>query len=140
MMCRMPEVRIGSAVECLSLAPEPPVGPPELVIATLRLDGLEATRQVVGNYVSGFQDLADFFAELAANWRGWPGARRWESLEHDLAIEATHQHSHVTLKVEIHCDRLDWDNSGWRVAGDVTIDPGEQLSSVARDVASMAKG
>ena len=140
MMCGMPEVRIGSATEFLSLVPQPPVGAPDSVIATLRLDGLAATTQVVSNYTSGFQDLADFFGELADNWRGWQGARRWESLEHDLTIEARHQYGHVTLVIEVRCDRLDWGNSGWRVTGDVAIDPGEQLSSVAKDVASLARG
>lgn len=140
MIFPMPEVRLGSDSEALVLTPEATSGAPDSVIVTLRLKGLLATSRVVSHYATGFQDLADFFAKLAADWRGWPGARRWESLECDLTIEARHQHSHVTLKVELRCDRFDWDNDGWRVSGDVSIEPGEQLSSAARDVASLARG
>jgi hypothetical protein len=66
---------------------------PEYVTATIRLDGLEATAHVVSNFANGFQGLADFFAALEADWRGWSGSRRWESLEGELSIEARHQHS-----------------------------------------------
>lgn len=140
MIISMPEVSIGTRVEGLLLTPEPSVGAPNSVLATLRLDGLEAKRRVANNYATGFQDLADFFAGLADDWRGWTGARRWESLEGDLTINARHQRSHVVLKIELRCDRFDWDNDGWRVVGDVTIDPGEQLSRVVRDLALFARG
>jgi hypothetical protein len=136
----MPDILIGSDAEGLSLSPDPSTGAPESLVATLRLDGLVATRQVVHNYASGFQDLAVSFAELAGDWRGWSGARLWASLEGDLRISATHAHSHVTLKVELRHDKFDWDNDGWRVVGDIAIEPGEQLARAATDLALLARG
>ncbi len=32
--------------------------------------------------------LAAFFNNLAESWRGWTGTKSWESVEHDLTIEA----------------------------------------------------
>jgi hypothetical protein len=51
-------------------------------------------------YSDGFGQLAGFFAELAASWRGWRGERTYESIEHDLRIVATHD-GHVRLKVRL---------------------------------------
>src|SRR4051794_12017888 len=41
--------------------------------------------------------LAEFVGELAGDWRGWEGTRRWESLEEGLAVEATHRGSRIEL-------------------------------------------
>jgi hypothetical protein len=77
---------------------------------------------------------------MAADWRGWPDVRRWESLEGELAIDASHRSGRVVLKIHLRSDRAGWVNDGWRVTGDVTIDPGEQLFAAARDVALLADG
>jgi hypothetical protein len=53
--------------------------PPEYVAAELHADGLSATSEVIRHYANGFQDLVDFFRELASDWRGWTGVREWES-------------------------------------------------------------
>ena len=34
-------------------------------------------------------DLGDFFQDLARNWKGWEGERRWETLEGEFSICAT---------------------------------------------------
>jgi hypothetical protein len=54
----------------------------------------------VGHHASGFTDLAAFAETLAANWRGWPDERAWESVEHDLRIQAHHD-EHVRLRVRL---------------------------------------
>jgi hypothetical protein len=42
------------------------------------------------------------FAELAANWRGWDGERRWADLEGRVALAATADSlGHVTIKVTL---------------------------------------
>jgi hypothetical protein len=140
MIGAVPEIRIGPATGALILSREAALGPPKSLLATLRLDGLEATCRVVPSYATGFRDLADFFAAMAADWRGWPDVRRWESLEGELAIDASHRSGRVVLKIHLRSDRAGWVNDGWRVTGDVTIDPGEQLFAAARDVALLADG
>ena len=99
MMLFMPEVRIGTQDEFLRLAPEPEVGAPDRVVATLQLHGVTATRSVES--LTGFPDLADFFRAMADDWRGWPEVRTWESLEGDLRMEARHQYGHVRLTVTV---------------------------------------
>lgn len=45
---------------------------------------------------------ATFFAELAANWRGWDGERRWADLERRVALAATADSlGNVTIKVTL---------------------------------------
>ncbi|KQZ70883.1 DUF6228 family protein [Nocardioides sp. Root151] len=136
----MPNVLIGTATECLTLVPEPSVGAPDSLVATLDLEGLSASRSVVHNYASGFDDLANFFADLADAWRGWLGTRTWESLEGDLKIEARHDYGHVGLTITVRRDQAEWGNHGWRVTGDLTIEPGEQLSQIAGDLVALARG
>ncbi|WP_418606169.1 DUF6228 family protein [Georgenia sp. SUBG003] len=58
----------------------------------------------------------------------------------NLTIEAGHEYGHVRLTVVVRHDRSDWDNEGWRAIGDITLEPGEQLSQVARDVTALARG
>ncbi len=140
MIFHMPTAYIGSSAERLVLVPEPSVGAPDTVIATLELDGLTATASVVSNYASGFEDLASYFQSLVDNWRGWSDVRTWESLEHDLRLDARHEHSRVQLTVTVRRDRADWGNDGWRVVGDLSLEPGEELSQIARDVAALAAG
>nr|WP_276310093.1 DUF6228 family protein [Nocardioides speluncae] len=136
----MPTVRIGNATECLQLVPEPGVGAPEVLVATLEVEGVTATRSVVNNYTTGFQDLADFFGGMADAWRGWLDARSWESIEGDLRLEARHEHGRVRLTVTLRHDRAGWTNHGWRVTADLGMEPGEQLAQIARDVAALAAG
>jgi hypothetical protein len=69
------------------------------LFAELHADGLVAARRV-RLYAHG--DLEDFFDSLAEDWRGWDGARCWESPEHDLEITARHRTGgHVLIRVEL---------------------------------------
>lgn len=81
-----------------------------------------------------FKDLIDFFDGMTSDWRGWKGSRVYESLEHDLRIEGTHDGRHVRLAITL------WQSSqpdGWRTSAVITVDPGEQLSRVAEEVRSL---
>jgi hypothetical protein len=102
---------------------------------TVTLEGpdLRASRQVYEGYAEGFGYLADYFRGLADNWRGWQGVRAYESIEHDLRIEATHN-GHINLRVVL------WESSvpnGWRTEARVVLDAGEALSAAATDVAHL---
>jgi hypothetical protein len=139
---RMGRVHIGTADQGLTLRPDVEfVGrPPDVVDAELRLSGLSASVRVVHHYATGFTDLADFFDRLADDWRGWAGVRHWESLEGDLRLEAEHVHRHVRLRVIVRRPLADWGNEGWSATGDLTVDPGEQLAHIAKDVRSLSEG
>jgi hypothetical protein len=113
---------------------------PQHVTAELRCDGLAAKRRVVHNYASGFEDLADFFGQLADDWRGWSGEQVWESVEGDLRIEARHEYRHVQLRIVLRSQGPGWGNEGWKVTADLTIDPSEELTRAASDLRVLALG
>jgi hypothetical protein len=100
----------------------------------LRVPGLEASSRVSAHYASEFDDLVAFFRQLAADWRGWGGERIYESLEHDLRLTATHD-GHVRLAVQL------WQEPrwlpGWSAAAVITLEPGEEMTRVAEDVAAL---
>lgn len=88
---------------------------------TLEGPDLRASRQVYEGYANGFTNLARYFEDLTANWRGWSGSRSYESIEGDLRLDATHD-GHVNLRV------LLWESTvpgGWRVEGELRLDAGE---------------
>ena len=99
---RVDAVEIGSGSDHLRLSAEPDDPALDFLIADLSVDGLSATKRVYAHAASGWRELADFFAGLAADWRGWSGTREWTSLESDLKIEARHEYGHVQLRVILH--------------------------------------
>jgi Family of unknown function (DUF6228) len=103
------------------------------VWARLRVDGLDAPLRVSSHYANGFDELAGFFQMLAADWRGWPGERSYESLEHELRLTARHD-GHVRIAVELRQSSLP---DGWSASGVVIIDPGEELTSAAEEVTEL---
>ncbi len=101
----------------------------------LRADGLaaETTTTVEG---TGDRDLADFFADLAADWHGWTGERSWRALEGEMAIEAWHDgRANVMVAVTIKRPRMSFAKDAWSARAVFTLEAGEQLSGVARDLA-----
>lgn len=75
--------------------------------------------------------LAEFFRDLAANWRGWVGEKKYESLEEELLLKATSDSlGHTELEV--------WLTSGpppfhWTLRAALLIEAG-QLESIAKQV------
>lgn len=135
----MAEVRIGSADEYLLLTPDETDPIVQTVVAELSSNGLHATRTVVHSYSSGFADLAEFFDQLARDWRGWDDVKSWRAAENDLNIEARHEYRHVQLRVTLRAYGPGWGNDGWTATGSLTIDPGEQLSQIAADLGRLAR-
>ena len=138
----MDAVRIGAGDEYLRLAPDGADGAlGDYLTAELRSGGagsLTATKRIYGGYSGGFADLVSYFAELEARWRGWQGERSWESLEHDLRLDARHAHGNVQVRVTLRAERAGWGNDGWTATADLTVEPGEQLSAISRALASLA--
>jgi hypothetical protein len=73
-----------------------------------------------------------WFRELAENWRGWEGERKWASLEGEITLSATNdRRGHVAMRVQMRSGF--WDND-WHVTATVQVDPG-QLDGFARHAA-----
>ena len=107
-------------------------GSVEYVTAVLEVGGLNARAEVVRNYAQGFDDLVEFFKQLAHDWRGWTGERVWESVEGELLIVAAHR-GHVELDVHLR----EGAHRRWSARSTLLIEPGEELSSGARDLADL---
>lgn len=109
--------------------------PAHYLSVTLEGPDLRASRRVYEGYAGGFSGLAAYFADLAANWRGWSGSRVYESIEGDFRIQANHD-GHVNLDV------LLWESSlpgGWRVEAQVMLEAGEALTAAAADIAALVR-
>jgi hypothetical protein len=154
----MATVRMGSAEELrLSAVGWPGEGDPvpgrrflkaELrVSGELKGDGVSAVR-VVDLHQDPY-GIQGFFDEVAAGWRGLAlnGGVEWRSFEGDLAIEARRvrpagspEHRgpdyvmlHVTLR-----DVRAWERDTWTATAKLTIQPGDRLQDIARDVHALA--
>ncbi len=98
--------------------------------AELTAQGLSATTYVV---VSQGRDLDAFFDHLVSNWRGWQGEQRWESLEHDLSIAATHDGAgHVHLCATL---REGHRPDSWAASATFIVQAGEELRALASKIA-----
>jgi hypothetical protein len=72
--------------------------------AEVRRDRLYATADVATRVRRGHQSdgLADYFASLATNWKGWSGPCDWTSLEGDLSLSAeSHRTGHIHFHVHL---------------------------------------
>jgi hypothetical protein len=98
----------------------------------LRVAGLDASMRVFLHYANGFDELGGFFRGLAADWRGWPGERTYESIEHELRLTATHN-GHVRLAVQL-CQSSLPDRYGWSASGVFRLDPGEEMTRAAENL------
>jgi hypothetical protein len=75
--------------------------------------------------------LSEFFVNLAQEWRGWEGVRRWSAYAEGLRLEATMDRlGHVSLHVVLQR------SSEWTIEGDVVLDAG-QLAGVAEEVGAL---
>lgn len=73
--------------------------------------------------------IAEFFGEMARQWRGWRDVKRWGSIEAQLELEATATSlGQISLRVKL---REDFGGADWRVETTLMIEAG-QLESIAR--------
>jgi len=77
------------------------------------------------------QNWSAFFQDLAANWKGWSGEKRMESLEGHLAVSATSDSlGHVSLRVRLR-DIIPG-TADWCAEGTLVVEAG-QLQRLADD-------
>ena len=110
-----------------------PHGEIRSVVMRLHMPGLDASLRVSAHYATGFDELVGFLNEMASDWRGWQGERTYESLEHDLRLTAMHD-GHIQLVVQL---RETSAADGWSATGPVHLDPGEEMTRAAQDVAAL---
>jgi Family of unknown function (DUF6228) len=112
------EVKRGDDSEMLSLR------------VSVELEDLTASRRITPHYANAFDDLRDFFEDLAAHWTGWTGSKHYESLERDLNLRAEHN-GHIQLMFILEDPSFPEE---WSVRGKVTLEPGEELTRVSEDI------
>jgi Family of unknown function (DUF6228) len=102
---------------------------------SIQASGLDA--RTVVTLSEGPWSPADFFAGLAADWRGWAGERRWRALEGEMEIEASHDGARVLVAVSVRRPDMTFAEDAWSARIVFALEPGEQLTGVARDLASV---
>jgi hypothetical protein len=81
--------------------------------------------------------LADLFAIIAENWKGWQGEKKWSSIEGEFSIIATSDKlGHISLSVEMHHDF--GATEPWQLKSTVVVDAG-QLDAIAKDAKAFFK-
>jgi hypothetical protein len=136
----MEEIRLGGGTEpelAIACAGRYPNGEAEWLWFTVRSSGLTATQAVWAHRWIG---LADYFAALESDWRGWSAERIYESTENDLRLTATHD-GHVWLHIELRHERdaLPQRPRGWSAQTWLRLDPGEQLSDASRGIRAVVE-
>jgi hypothetical protein len=92
-------------------------------------EGLQVRSPVVTSL--GGDNLSGFAYGLAQDFRGWPGPRRWRSLEDQLSIEATwHNRGHVNLRFGIRPSIYD----SWTLSVDVQLEAGEEMQRFGEEL------
>ncbi|OLF16540.1 hypothetical protein BU204_16895 [Actinophytocola xanthii] len=84
--------------------------------------------------IRGDDGIRAFFAGLARDWRGWRGVRKWDTIEHDLAIKARHTGRKIRLNFTL---RPGSDRDYWIVTLEMVIPPDESLDRLARDIGEL---
>ena len=105
-----------------------------MALVSIQANGLVARTTVTLS--DGPWDPAQFFAELAADWRGWAGKRDWRALEGEMEIEASHDGARVLIAVTVKRPDMTFAEDAWSARIVFTLEPGEQLAGVASDLAS----
>jgi hypothetical protein len=96
----------------------------DFFVATIRSTGIHARGQVAAYMPDG---LAELFVTIARDWRGWPDARTWRSLEGELEIRATFQkNGNVDFDVTLQYGAA----AIWQVGTVIVVESG-QLSALA---------
>ena len=104
----------------------------------IRADGVTACTTATLSVEPGGIGLAGFLAGLAADWRGWDGKRRWQALEREMEIEASHDgRAHVMLAVTVRRPERAYADDAWSARVVFTVEAGEELATLAKEIISL---
>ncbi|MFE3195491.1 DUF6228 family protein [Nocardia sp. NPDC059240] len=100
------------------------------VCAELSADGMVASlRGLILDYVNG-RSLPAFLSTLEQDFAGWQGVRTWESMDHELRIDARHLTlGHVRLDWSL--NRQPTESLSWAATVVTHLEAGEQLRQFA---------
>jgi hypothetical protein len=97
--------------------------------AEIAVSGLEARTRVSLADHPEEKPMAPFFWELAREWKGWTGEKKWSAYEGGLSLSCVHDGlGHVRITTELRDPS--WT---WAVRADLALEAGE-LETVARQV------
>jgi hypothetical protein len=97
----------------------------EYVVAELTGDTLAASTRV---YAWGIDSLAALFEEMAIDWKGWTGAKEWESVEGEFSLSCINDgRGHITIHVKLLASPYP---DSWSVRCSVVVEAG-QMDAVA---------
>ena len=134
----MDDVVLGSTVGgmlTLGSARRAPGGDLRSIVATLEAEGLRAQARVWVHEPAAAGALVALFEALDESWRGWEGAKEYESPAGELRLSARHDgRSHVEIEVQL---RGDGSSAPWTVAATISTDPGAQMAEAATGARSL---
>lgn len=77
--------------------------------------------------------LSGFLRRIADDWQGFQGRREWEAIEQGLHLTAFNDNfGHVVMRFELRESHL---REAWTASVELVLEPGEQMSNFAADVA-----
>ena len=103
------------------------------MLVAVEMTNLKGHRVVAAHYAKGFDDLSEFFGDLADHWTGWPGTKIYTSLEGDLQLTASHT-GHVELGFTLQDPSFP---ETWSVRGQLTLDSGEEPTHASEPMRSL---
>lgn len=116
--------------------PEPPGDelPVQAFVLTIQLSDLRASTEVDLSHYNPKEPLgrklADLFDEMAAQWGGWNGEKRWAALESPVELSFVHDHVRsVTAHIKMSRDF----RNPWEVRTTLLFEPGS-MKGIARNV------
>ncbi len=98
---------------------------------TIAADGLNAISSVRSIEGESPLSLRLFLRALADDWNGDNGDQRWESIEHDLTIDAKRTLGNVVLTFTL---RESYRPNSWSATAVVSVEAGEEMSRLASAV------
>ena len=119
--------------------PEDPYGDGYVytVRTELHEDGMTAATvaEVDGAFAGASMTLSEFVEGLAADWQGWNGARRWQSMERGLTVDARHDgRRSVSLSVTLRASGRHWEGTAWSATAVFELEAGEEMTRFAADL------
>jgi hypothetical protein len=93
--------------------------------------------RIVYAYTDAF-GVAALFAQAAHEWKGWDGAKVWQSIEGEMRLELSHDlRGQVTVRIRIRSDPGGADS--WQHEADIGLDAG-RLDAVALSAKTLWAG
>lgn len=87
------EIKSASGRSALEISPSQTADPAcrlEYLDVTLTAGRLRASTRIYNiDHTGSVGSLPAFLEDVARNWRGWPGEKRWASIESDLELTCT---------------------------------------------------